>query len=46
MNLTVSVALLHAAVLIQGRDEPGRHPAQLQMLWAVQLAAYQRILSS
>lgn len=42
----VSVVLLHTAVLIQSHYEPGWQPSQFQMLRAVQMAGYQRVLSS
>lgn len=44
LNATVSVALLHAAVLVQSDEEPGRLPGQLQMLGAVQTTHDQRVL--
>lgn len=40
----LSVTPFHAAVLIQGQDEPRWHPGQFHMLWAVQLTGDQRIL--
>lgn len=45
LTSTVSVMLLHTAVLIQGHYESGWQPSQFQKFWAVQLAGHQCVFS-